>query len=95
MPNLAAAAKSGVSIQHLSDWSMSASGVVVFAAEGLSDMDVSTDKYSVIIQNQTDAGDEATVAASGKLSTQFTIVGPDTSDVLDIVIVGTLKGQLK
>jgi hypothetical protein len=58
-------------------------------------MDVSTDKYSVIIQNHTDVADEAAVSASGKLATQFTITGPDTSDVLDIVIVGTLKGQLK
>ncbi len=95
MSNLAGAAKSGISIQHLSDWPMPAGGVVVFADEGLADMDVDDDNYSVIIQNHTDVADEGTVAASGKLGTQFTIVGPDTADVLDIVIVGTLKGQLQ
>lgn len=95
IPNLAAAAKSGVAIQYLSDWPMVSGGVVVFADEGLVDMDVGADTYAVFIQNQTDAADEATVAAAGKLGTQFTIVGPDVADVLDILIVGTLKGQLK
>jgi hypothetical protein len=52
MPNLTGAAKSGVSVQYLSDFAMPSDGIVVFASQGLSDMDVSTDKYSVIIQNQ-------------------------------------------
>ena len=94
MPNLTGAAKSGVSVQHLPDWTMVSGGVVVFADQGLANMDVSAAKYSVIIQNQTDPADEATVAASGKLGTQFTIVGPDAGDILDVVIMGTLKGQL-
>jgi hypothetical protein len=95
MPNLTGAGKSGVSVQHLSGWPMESGGVVKFADVGLKDMDVSVDKYSVFIQNHSDVADEGTVAASAKLSTQFTIVGPDVADVLDIMIVGTLKGQLK
>lgn len=94
MPNLAGAGKPGVTVQYLSDWAMVSGGVVNFVDQGLLNMDVTNDTYAVIIQNQTDAADEATVAASGKLGTQFTIVGPDVADVLDIVIVGTLKGQL-
>ena len=95
MPNLTGAAKSGISLQHLSDYVMPSGGVVVFVTEGLRDMDVSVDKYSVLIQNHSDAADEGTVTASTKLATQFTIAGPDTGDILDVLIVGTLKGQLK
>lgn len=94
MRNLCGAYAPGVSIQHKAGWAMESGGVFVFADEGLYDMDITNGKYSVIIQNQTDAADEATVAASGKTNKQFTIVGPDVADVLDIVIVGTLKGQL-
>lgn len=94
MPCLVGTNAPGVSIQKLSGWAMPAGGVVVFADEGLMDMDVDSDTYCVLIQNQSDAADEGTVAEAAKLATQFTIVGPDVADVLDIVVVGTLKGQL-
>ena len=92
MTNLAAAGNSGVAVQHLVEWPMSATGIVVFATVGLKDM--VDGEYCVIIQNHTDAADEGTVSAAAKLTAQFTIAGPDTADVLDIVIVGRLKGQL-
>jgi len=94
IPHLCGAGKSGVSMQKLSGWVMSATGIVNFANQGLVDMDITNGTYAVLVQNQTDAADEATIAEADKLGHQFTIVGPDTNDVLDIVIVGTLKGQL-
>lgn len=94
IPCLAGAAKPGVSIQMLANWAMPNGGVLNFANNGLANMDISNGSYAVIIQNQTDPADEATVAANAKLSTQLTVVGPDENDVLDIIIVGTLKGQL-
>lgn len=94
MPNLTAAAKSGVAIQHLAAWPMPSGGVLVFADEGLSDMDITNGAYSVLIQNHTDAADEGTCLEAVRLNTQLTITGPDAADVLDVVIIGTLKGQL-
>lgn len=94
IPNLAGTDKPGVSIQHIPEWVMVAGGVVVFADVGLADMDIEDGIYSVLIQNQTDPADEATVATAAKLSQQLTVVGPDNDDLLDIVIVGKLKGQL-
>ena len=92
IPYPAGAGKAGVSIQHKPNWAMISGGVFVFADQGLEDM--ADGNYSVIIQNQTDAADEATVAAAAKTTTQITIVGPDVADVLDIVIVGRLKNQV-
>ena len=94
MTNLVGTPKPGASIQYLNDWAMVSGGVVDFGDESLEDMDVSETKYCVFIQNQTDAADEGTVAAAAKLANQLTIVGPDVADVLDIMIVGTVKGQL-
>ena len=93
IPNVVGTPKPGVSIQYKSEWAMVSGGVFVFADQGLENMDVSDGKYAVIIQNQTDAADEATVATAAKLATQMTIVGPDVADVLDILIIGRLKGQ--
>lgn len=94
MPNLVGAAVSGQSIQKLSGWPMPTGGVIVFEDEGLVNMDISNGTYAVFVQNQTDAADEGTVAEAAKLGNQLTIVGPDVADVLDVMIVGTLEGQL-
>ncbi len=98
MPNLCGAAARGVAVQHLT-WPMESGGVVVFADVGLSDMEVDAANgyggYVVLIQNQTDVADEGTVAEAAKLPTQITVAGPDVADVLDIAIIGQLKGQLK
>jgi hypothetical protein len=92
IPNMAGAFKQGVSIQHLCT-TMPNGGVIVFSANGLGDME--NGNYAIIIQNHSDAADEATVARVARLTTQFTIVGPDNGDELDIVVIGQLKGQLK
>lgn len=94
IPYLSGAGKAGVSIQFKAGWAMVSGGVFVFADQGLQDMDTTNGNYAVFVQNHTDAADEATVSEAAKLNTQFTIVGPDVADVLDIMIVGTLKGQL-
>ena len=94
MPNLVGTQNQGVSLQHIAEWVMVSGGVVVFADVGLADMDIDDGVYAVFIQNQTDAADEGTVATADKLATQLTITGPDDDDVLDIAIIGKLKGQL-
>jgi hypothetical protein len=94
IPQLVGTGRSGVSLQKLSGFAMPAGGEVVFADQGLSDMNITNGKYAVLVQNQSDVADEATIAEADKLANKFTITGPDTNDVLDIVIVGTLKGQL-
>ncbi|MDV7396840.1 hypothetical protein RZS08_35910, partial [Arthrospira platensis SPKY1] len=92
IPDLCGAAKPGVSIQHLLV-AMPAGGVIVFADHGLMDM-AEPQTYGVIVQNQTDVADPGSVAAADRLTTQITIVGPDAADVLDIVLIGPVKGQL-
>lgn len=39
-------------------------------------------------------GDAAVVGATARSRAGFTITGPDVDDVLDILVIGTLKGQL-
>lgn len=70
-------------------FTMVTGGVVVFEDNGMTNM-ADTD-YQVLVQNQTDAADEATVGS--KTATQFTITGPDNSDVLDIIVFGRIAGQ--
>jgi len=88
MPNLVATKNPGVSLQSL-EFEMVTGGVVNFEAQGLGKM--ASASYQVLVQNQTDPADEATVGS--KTAAGFVITGPDNADVLDIVIVGTLAGQ--
>jgi hypothetical protein len=90
MPNLVAASASGISIQSFQAL-MPADGVFVFAEQGLSDME--TAAYLVLIHNHTGTT-QGTVDNADRTVSQITVTGPTTSDVLDIVIVGQLKGQL-
>lgn len=85
---VAAAGKAGVSVQGAT-FAMPVGGVFVFADNDCSNM--ADTAYQVIVQNQTDIADPATVGS--KTVSQFTITGPDTADSLDIVIVGKLDGQ--
>jgi len=80
--------KNGVGVQNLRV-AMPADGIIVFADNGLSDM--ANDTYCALVQNQTDIADPATVVTAVD---KITITGPDTGDILNIVIVGTLKGQV-
>ena len=88
--HLCGAGAGGTSVQRLS-FTMEGTGVINFAALDMPNME--DDDYQVLVQNQTDAADEALISA--KAVTGFTITGPDVNDVLDIVIFGTLSGQRK
>ena len=48
--------------------------------------------YEVVVLNQSDAADQGVVSA--KTALQFTITGPDQNDVVTLVILGRLDGQL-
>ncbi len=91
IPNLVGTANKGVSLQGATH-AMPADGVITFAALGLGDMEDGS--YQIVIQNHSDAADEGTVDPATRTSAGFTIVGPDTADVLDILILGRLAGQL-
>lgn len=91
MPTIVGTAQTGLSGQVLMI-PMPADGVIVFADQGLQDM--ADADYALIIHNHTNAADEATLARNVRLTTGFTITGPSTSDELDILILGKLKGQV-
>lgn len=87
--NVVGAHQQGVSLQ-VKQIPMPAGGVIVFADHGLSNM--ADAEYSVFTQNQTDVADPGTVGS--RTTAEFTITGPDAADVLDILIIGKVKGQL-
>lgn len=91
MPYLAGAGKAGVSIQVKALIAMPADGILTFAAMGM--MDMADTAYAVFIHNHTDAADEATLAANVRLTDKITVTGPDTADLLDVMIVGRVAGQ--
>lgn len=95
MPYLAGAGAAGVSVQHKPNWVMPAGGVFVFANEGLVPM--ADTAYSVVFQTQNGiaaVGNYPKAVLANKTGTQFTVTGPSTSDVIDVVIVGKLQGQV-
>jgi hypothetical protein len=83
-----AAGTPGVGVQGLT-YTMVSGGAIVFAAQGMANM--ASASYQVLVQNQTDIADPATVGS--KTTTGFVITGPDVDDVLDIVIIGQIAGQ--
>lgn len=85
---VAAAGKAGVGIQAAS-FTMVTGGVFTFEDNGCVNM--ADTSYQVIVMNQTDIADPATVGT--KTTSAFTITGPDNDDVMDIIIVGKLAGQ--
>lgn len=89
LPYIVGAAKTGVSIQR-GQIAMPADGVILFSALGFEAM---TTGYQVLLHNHTGAV-QGTVANNARLFDRFTVVGPTTADVLDIVVIGTLAGQL-
>jgi len=91
MKNLVGSPARGISMQYLQK-AMPAGGVIVFADEGLENMANAT--YGVFIHNHTDETKQGTCANAARLTTQITITGPTAADVLDIVIVGQVDGQL-
>lgn len=54
--------------------------------------DMADGNYEVIVHNQSDSADEGVVSA--KTAQQFTITGPDLGDVVTLLIMGKIAGQL-
>ena len=92
MPNVLGASQQGLSVQYV-QWLMSATGVLDFGTVGLQDM--KNGLYTVMIHNHTHAAREALVDITDRLVNELTVTGsPSTSDILDIAIIGPMKGQL-
>lgn len=88
--NVVATPNKGVGLQVAEFEMVSAPDDFVFADNGLEDM--ADGNYHVILHNQTDVADDALISA--KTSKQFTITGPDAADVVTLLIIGQIKGQL-
>jgi hypothetical protein len=88
--NVVASPARGIGLQVAEFTMASAPDDFVFAENGLEDME--DDQYHVLVLNQTDASDQGVISA--KTPQQFTITGPDAADVVTLLIVGKLKGQL-
>lgn len=86
IPNLVGAYSRGVSMQY-AQVVMVTGGAFTFASMGLSDM--ASASYGIFIHNHTGAVQGTVVGTA----TGITITGPTNDDVLDVLIVGTLKGQ--
>ena len=88
--NVIASPIPGVGIQFASFTTDAAPDTFVFGDNGLEDM--ADADYEVVPINQSDAADQG--VASAKTTKQFVVTGPDSGDVLTLVIIGKLKGQL-
>jgi hypothetical protein len=91
LPDLVAAPKAGVSIQHLAT-TMPSGGVIDFETYGLKNM--ANVSYCVIVVNHTDGSATGTVSRAARLKTQITVAGPTAGHELDILVIGQLAGQL-
>jgi hypothetical protein len=95
LPYLAAAARAGTSIQSKT-FVQIGSGLFAFEAEDLSPM--ADGDYQVLMHNQSGIGapDPWTQypTATSKTPAGFVISGAAAGNVIDVVIVGRLKGQL-
>lgn len=80
----------GVSLQAVTVTMASSPETFTFAALGLEDM--ANTSYQVIPINQTDSTDPA--SCTTKAVDSFEITGPDAADVVDVLIIGKVKGQL-
>lgn len=89
IPNLCGAFARGVSIQHVIYSAGAGADAVLFSEQGLSDM--ANTAFVVIAMNQTAVA--RPMAVSSKAVTGFTITGQNAADVVDLIIVGRLKGQ--
>lgn len=91
IPNLVGAAARGVSIQ-VHQVAMPADGIVVFSTHGL--LDMADTNYAVLVHNHTTESKQGKVALADRKTTQITIAGPAENEVLDVVLIGLLKGQI-
>lgn len=89
--NLVGTPARGISIQVFQA-AMPADGVLVFADNGI--MDMADQNYFVMVHNHT-GSNHGIVANADRLLTQIDVQGPTTDDILDVLIIGTVKDQLK
>lgn len=87
IPNLVAAPKRGVGMYSFTAL-MPADGIIALPYK------MANALYQCFVANITDVADPGAVPYANRTISQITVVGPDTSDVLDILIVGQLDGQL-
>jgi len=88
--NVIASPVPGVGIQFKSHIAGAGAHAVTFETLGLENMEDTT--YEVVSWNQTSVARLAIV--SGKTAKQFTITGQNAADVMTLIILGKLKGQL-
>lgn len=96
MDNLVGSPSRGMSIQVASFTMGSAPDDFVFADNsdimGNTCKNMADGNYEVVVHNQSDPADESVVSA--KTALQFTITGADAADVLTLIILGRVAGQL-
>ncbi len=94
--NVVASPSAGIGVQVASFTMASAPDDFVFADNadiaGNVCKNMADDGYEVIVLNQSDAADQGVISA--KTALQFTITGPDSADVVTLLILGKLDGQL-
>lgn len=94
--NLVASPSRGIGIQVASFTMGSAPDDFVFADNvdiaGNVCQDMADGNYEVLVWNQTDVADQGVISA--KTAKQFTITGPDAADVVTLLIIGKIAGQL-
>lgn len=91
VPQVVGAAAAGVSIQR-ARVTMPADGVVLFSS--LSWANMADGNYLVIASNHTSSARPVTAADNARLWDRMTLAGPSQNDLLDVIVVGKLYGQL-
>ena len=91
MKYLAGAGKSGVSVQ-VASYTFVAGGVITFEGLGLQDMDDAL--FILVATNHTSNVREPTVDPATRTKVGFTMAGPNVDDVVHVMVVGPVSGQL-
>jgi hypothetical protein len=86
IPNVVGTPGRGVSIQSFQT-TMPAGGVIPLPQS------MANAGYQVLVHNH-DGANHGTAPTATRRVTQFTLVGPTPGELLDVMVVGQLKGQL-
>jgi hypothetical protein len=89
MPYLTGAGTAGVSMQYFRT-TMPSNGVIVFAQNNATDM---LDGRYVVQAYDQEGVVSGKAASATRTATQFTLAGPSSGAVIDVVVIGQLKGQ--